>query len=291
VTKQQWIFASALSGVAILAFIGLSFWQQGRELDKSRQEAEAARARAGDQAGVLSNELARVQGEVAALQQEKEAAATAQKNIEDSMRSALQSKEVTISQLQGRLTVNILDRILFNSGEADVKPEGEKILRQIASVLSQYPRRQIHVVGHTDNVPIRLIARNRFPSNWELSTARATAAVRLLCEQAGVDPKRLAAVGYGEYHPAADNSTEEGRAKNRRIEIVVLPEEFSNLAPAPPRSPAARASLGTNAASLGGQPPPVGGTTNITGLTNAPGITNIAGMTNPPAGEKGTNQP
>ena len=74
--------------------------------------------------------------------------------VPDSMRSALQSKDVTISQLQGKLTVNILDRILFNSGEADVKPEGEKVLRQIASVLSKYPRRQIQVIGHTDNVPV-----------------------------------------------------------------------------------------------------------------------------------------
>ncbi len=140
------------------------------------------------------------------------------------MRSALESKDVTISELQGKLTVNILDRILFDSGEADLKPEGQEVLQQIAGILSKYPNRQIHVIGHTDNVPIR--GGRRFPSNWELSSARALAAVRFLSEKAGVDAHRLAAVGFGEFHPVADNATPEGRAKNRRIALVVMPEEF-----------------------------------------------------------------
>ena len=83
---------------------------------------------------------------------------------------------------------------MFDSGEAELKTEGERILQKIAGILAQYPKRQIHVIGHTDNVPIRSSARNRFPSNWELSTARATAAVRFLCENAGVDPRRLGAI-------------------------------------------------------------------------------------------------
>src|SRR4029079_8024984 len=143
------------------------------------------------------------------LQREKEAATQAQKSLEQEMRAALESKEITISELQGKLTVNILDRIMFDSGEADLKTEGEKILQKIAGILAEYPKRQIHVIGHTDNVPIRTSARNRFPSNWELSTARATAAVRFLGEKAGVDPRRLGAVGYGEFHPIADNATPE----------------------------------------------------------------------------------
>jgi len=93
-------------------------------------------------------------------------------------------------------------------------------------VLAAHTNRAIHVIGHTDNVPIRATARSRFPSNWELSTARATAAVRFLHEQAGVNPKQLGALGYGEFHPVADNATPEGRAKNRRIAVVILPEEL-----------------------------------------------------------------
>src|SRR6185436_1815758 len=84
---------------------------------------------------------------------ESEQAAQTQKSLEDEMRAALQSREVTISELKGKLTVNILDRILFDSGEAVLKPEGEKILQQIAGVLAQHTNRQVHVIGHTDDVP------------------------------------------------------------------------------------------------------------------------------------------
>ena len=304
VTKKQWNIASVLSVLAILAIVGLSFWQQSGELEKARQEAQAAHSEAREaaaRAAALSNDVAQIQNQVAALQQEKEAAITTQKSIEDSMKTALESKDVTISQLQGKLTVNILDRILFDSGEASLKPEGEKVLRQIASVLSKYPHRQIHVIGHTDDVPIRLGARARFPSNWELSTARANAAVRFLCESAGVDPTRLAAVGYGEYHPVAENSTDEGKAKNRRIELVVLPEELSKMLPVTNVAPSVPINVETNPPSP--QSPP---STNLTtdqpikiGRVR-PGEPGSLSSTNgetapflktPASAEKGTNQP
>ena len=143
------------------------------------------------------------------------------------MRSQLESKDVTISKLQGRLTVNIVDRVMFDSGEAVLKPDGEVVMRKIAQILQEHPQLAIHVVGHTDNVPIRQTAQSRFASNWELSTARALAAVHFLTERAGVDPKRVGAVGYGEFRPVADNATPEGRAKNRRIAITILPEELN----------------------------------------------------------------
>jgi len=162
VTKKQWAIALALSALAVAVILGLSYWQLGNELDKSRSESKAAHNDA-DQANAralgFSNDWAQATGQVAALEKEKEAVANAQKSMEDQMKSALQSKDVTISQLQGKLTVNILDRILFDSGEASMKSEGEKVLRQIATVLSQFPRRQVHVVGHTDNIPIRAAAR------------------------------------------------------------------------------------------------------------------------------------
>jgi len=119
--------------------------------------------------------------------------------------------------------VNILDRVMFDSGEAVLKPEGESVMRKIAAILIQHPELKIHVIGHTDNVPIR----SRFASNWELSTARALAAVHFLTEKAAVDPHRVGAVGYGEFRPIADNATAEGRAKNRRIAITILPDELA----------------------------------------------------------------
>jgi len=146
------------------------------------------------------------------------------KGLEDEMRSDLESKDVTISNLQGKLTVNILDRVMFDSGEAVVRPDGESVLRKIAQILAGHPELKIHVIGHTDNVPIHT---TRIASNWELSAARALAAVHFLTEKAGVDPRRVGAIGYGEYRPIADNSTPEGRARNRRIAITILPDELA----------------------------------------------------------------
>lgn len=228
--RQTWIIAGVLSAAFVIGLIGLSAWQQNAEMQKLRKrvaETEDALEGAQGQANSLREEMALNKTQIEELQKEKEAATAAQHSLEQEMRSALESRDITISELQGKLTVNILDRILFDSGDAVLRGEGEKVLQQIAGILSQYPNRQIHVIGHTDNVPIRPAARNRFASNWELSTARAIAAVRFLCEIAGVDPRRVGAVGYGEFHPVADNSTAEGRAKNRRIALVVLPEELS----------------------------------------------------------------
>jgi chemotaxis protein MotB len=143
--------------------------------------------------------------------------------LEEEMRADLESKDVTISKLQGKLTVNILDRVMFNSGEAILQPAGAAVMHKIAVLLAQHPQLKIHVIGHTDNVPIR----SRFASNWELSTARALAAVHYLTEKEGVDPRRVGAVGYGEFRPLADNATAEGRAKNRRIAITILPDELA----------------------------------------------------------------
>ena len=179
-----------------------------------------------------TNRIAALETQVAELEKEKERVKQAAKGLEEEMRTGLESRDVTISKLQGKLTVNILDRVMFDSGEAIMKPDGEAVLRKIAAILEGHPELKIQVIGHTDNVPIR----NRFPSNWELSTSRALAAVHFLTEQAGVDPRRVGAVGYGEYRPLADNSTAEGRARNRRIAVTILPDELAgaDAAPGPP---------------------------------------------------------
>jgi chemotaxis protein MotB len=177
------------------------------DLDAARRSAEA-----------LEREKER-------LLREKENAARAVQSLEKDMRDALESRNVTISELQGKLTVNILDRVLFSSGQAELTEEGKQVLQEIGRVLATAPDRQILVVGHTDNVPIQSM-KYLYDSNWELSTARANAAVRYLSESAGVDPRRLGAVGFGQYRPIADNSTPEGRAQNRRIAIVIPTQDF-----------------------------------------------------------------
>lgn len=228
--KETWTIAAILTILLLAGLLGYSSYDKKQLLDQYQKELatlRASSARSDAATAGLNDKLASDEARIAQLEKEKEAAIQSHRSLEDEMRAALESKDVTISQLQGKLTVNILDRVLFDSGEAELKPGGETVLRKVASVLSQHPQVKIHVIGHTDNIPIRASARGRFPSNWELSTARATAAVRFLSEQGGVDPRRLGAVGYGEFRPVADNATPEGRARNRRIAITLLSEELA----------------------------------------------------------------
>jgi chemotaxis protein MotB len=255
--KEAWTIASVLTIALLLALLGYASWEKKHEVEQVRADlatAQAATAKSEAETSQLKEQLAVSQARVAALQKENESVVQTHQSLEDEMRAALESKDVTISQLQGKLTVNILDRILFDSGEADLKPDGAAVLRKVAAILAQHPNLKVHVIGHTDNVPIKPSARSRFPTNWELSTARANAAVRFLCEKAGVDPRRLGAVGYGEFRPVADNSTAEGRARNRRIAITILSEEMAGSDVTPSSAPAAKASAvpqapaqGTNA--------------------------------------------
>ncbi|HVM47744.1 MAG TPA: OmpA family protein [Candidatus Acidoferrum sp.] len=228
--KETWTIASILTILLLLVLLAYASWGKKHELEQLGAQLAAASAdtvKRDAEIADLKDKLAQSQAQIEQLQQEKDTALQTRKSLEDEMRAALESKDVTISRLQGKLTVSILDHVMFDSGEADLKPDGAAVLRKVAGILKAHPELKIHVIGHTDNVPIRASARHRFPSNWELSTARATAAVRYLTETAGVDPRRLGAVGYGEFRPVADNSTAEGRARNRRIAITILPEELA----------------------------------------------------------------
>lgn len=140
------------------------------------------------------------------------------------MEAEIKRGEVTISELQGQLTVNMVERILFDSGKADIKPGGLEVLQRVGKILKGAADKNIQVEGHTDNVPISPRLKETFPSNWELSTARATTVLRFLQDSAGIDGSRLSAAGFGQYRPQADNDTAEGRAQNRRIQIVLVPK-------------------------------------------------------------------
>ncbi len=228
--KETWIIASVLSVLLVVGIIGFSSYQKGVELDKAQAElaeTQATNETVRAEAEALKTQLAENKALIDKLREQTVEVAQAKSNLEQQMRAALESKDVTISELQGKLEVNILDRVLFDTGQAALKPEGAQVLDKVATILAQYPNRQIHVIGHTDNIPIRAGAHSRYQDNWDLSAARAIAAVRFLSEKTKVDPKRLAAVGYGEFHPLADNTTPEGRAKNRRITLVVMPEVFA----------------------------------------------------------------
>jgi len=130
---------------------------------------------------------------------------------------------ITVTEVQDGVTIAIEDSLLFESGRAEVREEALPLLGALAESLGTtgQPIRDIRVEGHTDNVPIRTA---RFPSNWELSSGRAVAVVRLLTERFGLQPQRVSASGFAEFRPVADNLTPESRAANRRVEVAVIME-------------------------------------------------------------------
>jgi chemotaxis protein MotB len=136
--------------------------------------------------------------------------------------------QLRIELRDGRMILQLPNDVLFDSGQAAVKPDGQRALGQVGGVLKTLKGRKFQVAGHTDNVPID---HAKFASNWELSTARAVAVVRFLVSQ-GVGPEALSAGGYGEFAPLVANDTNEHKAKNRRIEITLVPamDELVNLA-------------------------------------------------------------
>lgn len=135
-------------------------------------------------------------------------------------RSMIDSGRLRVSIVRNRMVVELPDNVLFDSGQAELKPEGQATLAEIAGVLASIEGRVFQIAGHTDNVPIRS---RRFPSNWELSTTRAVVVARFLIDTGGMTADRISAAGYADTVPIESNDTEEGRARNRRIEIVLMP--------------------------------------------------------------------
>jgi chemotaxis protein MotB len=178
-----------------------------------------------EQRAVIAAEL---EARIAAISENKEDEVARLKGTYDelvaSMQKEIEQGQITITQLADRLSVSMVDKILFPSGEAEITLEGFEVLERVGKVLKNTEGKMIRVEGHTDNVPIHPNLQDKFPTNWELSTTRATNVVRFLEEKVGIRGARLHAVGMSEYHPVANNETSAGRSQNRRIEIILLPE-------------------------------------------------------------------
>jgi len=143
-------------------------------------------------------------------------------NLKRRLEQELTESQVEIAQLKNQMTViKLTGDVLFSSDSADIKTVGKKVLSLIAESLNAYPDRAISIEGHTDQIPTG--SNSRYASNWELSSTRALAALNYFQQNGLVDPKRLKLVGYGEYQPADSNATADGRKRNRRIEIIMLP--------------------------------------------------------------------
>ena len=193
----------------------------------SDREMEIGKLKQGGEA--LAAEKARLEKERAAKEAEIQRLTKTQEDLSNSLRAEIERGDIKIKQVRDRLTINMVEKVLFNSGQALVKPEGLTVLKSVSDILKNVNDKQIRIEGHTDNVPIGVKIRDKFPTNWELSTARATNVVRYFIEKGGVDRENLEAVGYADTRPVADNETDEGRTANRRIEIALFPKDLSAI--------------------------------------------------------------
>jgi len=179
------------------------------KLETEKTELEAGKEE-------LAKEVAAKSGEIAELKGTYD-------KLEEKMKDEIAHGDIRLSQSGGRLRVDLVDKILFDSGEAVISKRGEGVLSRVGAVLAAMDDKQIQVSGHTDSNPISEKLATQFPTNWELSVTRAVNVVRFLEEKASVPAKNLIATGYGQYHPIASNKSAAGRARNRRIEILLTP--------------------------------------------------------------------
>jgi len=234
-SKLAWVVA--VLALAAAAFAGVQlYWPARQKL-----------AAANDQLQTMSKDASNLQDQVKQLTAENDDLRSAKDKLtqevskkddalneltktQDELSRSLQDEikrgEVLISQVKGKLVVDVADKILFDSGEAKLNPQGQDVLKKVGTTLLDAQDKVIQVAGHTDNVPIAPKLLDKFPTNWELSTARATEVVRFLQEQAKIPGKRLIASGFAEYKPATSNATKNGRKRNRRIELILLPKEI-----------------------------------------------------------------
>jgi chemotaxis protein MotB len=190
---------------------------------------------------IIRDQLQRSGAELAQQVAEKEKELLALRSTQDELVSELKNeiadKTVQVERIRDQLRVDMVDEVLFDSGEATLKPAGIAVFGKIGAVLAKATERRVEVQGHTDNVPITGALAKRFPTNWELSAARATNVVRFLQEQAKLDPTRLSASGYAEFRPKGPNDSAAGRRQNRRIEILLIPVPVAEKPEAPPAGP------------------------------------------------------
>lgn len=181
----------------------------------------------------LNREVERLKVKAGELSAEKEKELAGVKKTYEKllseMKHEIEKGDIKITQALDRLSVNMVEKILFDSGKAEIKPEGLKVLDRVGAILKGITDKQIKIEGHTDNVKIGARIKEKYPTNWELSTARATSVVRYLQDKVGIAPKLLSAEGYSEYRPIAGNDTTEGRAQNRRMDIALLPLDLSSV--------------------------------------------------------------
>ncbi|HUE45241.1 MAG TPA: OmpA family protein [Aestuariivirgaceae bacterium] len=198
-----------------------SLQQQKTSLEQEKGTLEQTKA-------ALEREQARLRAQNEALESQRSQLMSASQQSQAQydalvadLNQELQKGELQVRRYKDMLTVDVAEQLFFDSGRAALKESGKEVLKKVAEAMKTYEDKAIRVVGHTDDVPIAKSWQKVFPSNWELSAARATTVVRFL-QDSGIAPERLIATGRAEYAPVAPNDSAEGRQKNRRIEITLI---------------------------------------------------------------------
>ncbi len=191
-------------------------------VEQTKAEIAANKSLADTKAQLTACEArsAEMANEARLLKEKTSELAATREQLAQRLKDSIAKKDVEIELLRGRLSVRVLDRILFASGSAAIRPEGLEVLDKIAQVLVG-GREKIRVEGHTDDVPISSALRSRYPTNWELSGARAASVVRYFQGKHEIVPTRLEAVGHSFYQGVAGNDSEQNRQRNRRVEVVL----------------------------------------------------------------------
>ena len=185
-------------------------------LEKERQRLADELAAAQRQNGALSSHVSELEGQ---LGQSKGSLSKAEKDLLKALQPEISKGTVSVNQSGDALTINLASGLLFASGQDQLNVGGTDALKRVGGVLKDFPDKQVHVAGYTDNVAIAGALQKKYPSNKELSTARAYSAARAL--QDGGVSNNLSAAGHSDSNPVASNNTADGRAKNRRVEVIV----------------------------------------------------------------------
>ncbi|MBC7826398.1 MAG: OmpA family protein [Chitinophagaceae bacterium] len=180
-----------------------------RQMDSSNRQA----------AGQLAQSQRRLETLQALIDQQRKTTSELRQKMTDALKG-FNSNELSVSVKNGKVYVSLQENLLFPSGSAVVNPKGKQALGKLAGVLTINPDINVNIEGHTDSIPIRA----RYEDNWALSVARATSIVRILTKDYGVEPLRIIASGHSQYDPVDSNMSQDGRAKNRRTEIILSPK-------------------------------------------------------------------
>ncbi len=201
------------------------------DLQKNLQDSQSDIRYLEEEIAKGHNKIQEFQGQLIDLKGQKSLAETKKGQLKSTyetlitdLKKEIERQEITIKEFKDQISVTFVDRILFEFSKASISPEGKKILEKVGGILKNVQGKQIRIVGHTDNIPIMPEYRYKFPSNWELSAARAASVIRHFQKNIHLDPRNLEAVGRSFYEPIASNETREGRARNRRVEMIISPK-------------------------------------------------------------------